>query len=150
MFDENMGDARGTNVETLSYKAPSIKGVNMFEGKTKVSLTQFVSGDSFGEAEHVVRVSQVRSDFSKASGVWERIGGGTHDKIDAACQIQKVQLLELLPSGEYEVQHCADDSRQGCHGAIVTLPSAAFEGSPEALHQIVEATVDKELNQTVT
>ena len=56
----------------LSYKAPVISGVNMFEGKTKLSLTQFVSGDAFGEASRRVRVSQVASDFTDASGIWQR------------------------------------------------------------------------------
>ena len=65
----------------------------MFEGKTKLSLTQFVSGDAFGEASRRVRVSQVASDFTDASGIWERIGGGTHKLIDDSCTMQQVQIL---------------------------------------------------------
>jgi hypothetical protein len=141
--DQSEATKRRTLVKRVDYRAPYIKGVETFEGKaSKLHLTLFVPGDSFGGVEVAKRnlwVSQTYSDFELVGEgrtlAWQRIGGLSRDEYARSCRVQEA-VVTKVDEGEATLKQCINWQGPSCSDwAKVEVGGstiAEFEGVPIA------------------
>jgi hypothetical protein len=145
--EDSIGNIRSTDTVAVDYGSPVIRGVNIYEGRTKDERTLFVYGKNFGRSSILgkVRVSQKRSDFDLKLRPPVR-NGGSRSQILTGCKNHKAEI-EGIAADSFTIRHCVHEDNGLCikFNPSISVPKSAVVKVEPKVGELVDVVANQEM-----